>query len=28
MLIGKKKWDMVKVVAPSWTFEYKILDIK
>lgn len=28
MLIGKKKWDIVKVVAPSGTFEYKILNIK
>jgi transcription elongation factor GreA len=28
VLIGKRKWDVVKVVAPSGTFEYKVLNIK
>ena len=27
-LIWKKKWEIVKVKALSWTFEYKILEIK
>lgn len=27
-LLGKKKWDVVKVKALSWNFEYKILEIK
>lgn len=27
-LLGKKKWDIVKVKALSWNFEYKILEIK
>ena len=27
-LIWKKKWDKVKVKVQSWTFEYKIVEIK
>ena len=27
-LLWKKKWDTVKVKAPAWVFEYKILEIK
>lgn len=27
-LLGKKKWDLVKVKAQSWVYEYKILEIK
>jgi len=27
-LIWKKKWDIIKVKAPAWVFEYKILNIK
>lgn len=27
-LLGKKKWETVKVKALSWNFEYKILEIK
>jgi len=27
-ILGKKKWDSVKVKAHSWTFEYKITKIK
>lgn len=27
-LIWKKKWDIVKVKAKAWNFEYKILEIK
>jgi transcription elongation factor GreA len=27
-LIWKKKWDLVKVKAKAWNFEYKILEIK
>lgn len=27
-LIGKKKWDKIKVKTPGWVFEYKIDEIK
>ncbi len=27
-ILGKKKWDLIKINIPSWKFEYKIIDVK
>lgn len=27
-ILGKKKWDIIKISISSWKFEYKIMDVK